>query len=168
MLETVFNYIDAGSKSKVDVAKMFPRLIADSPAQKGYLAAQSFINAVLAGKYQPAFQAILTADNHTSFIGQAVGLMRLLIEHTIDKGLIDRQRFWMASKINMPGQAVGRTHLADYGEMLSVLLSAQQQVKGYILDAPAVLEAAALECISISHSILASKDGAKSASKMPK
>jgi DNA polymerase III subunit gamma/tau len=156
-LETVLNYVDSTGSSRVDVAKVLPKLIADTPSMKGYLAAQDFVTAVLSGQYRPAFAAVLSADNQTSFINQAVSLLRLQIEAWIDRGLVDRQRYWMLNKISGPKQDQGRAHLVEYGEMLSILLNAQQVIKGYQVDPIAALETAALQCIAISHEIALSE-----------
>lgn len=157
ILETVFNYIDSTGSSRLDVVKMFPKLVTDTASVKGYIAAQDFVNAVLAGQYKPAFKAVLSADDATSFIGQAISLLRLQLEAWIDRALVDRQRYWMLSKLSAPGQNHARDHLTEYGEMLSILLNAQQTVKGYQVDPIAVIEAAALSCIAISHQIASSK-----------
>lgn len=152
LLENVLNYVENRGVEPKDIEKSFPKIFAQSEIYKTYKAVQYWWSAVWVGNIAASFKAIDEADNHVFFVDQAILVLRNIIRQWIDPKLVDRSKIWALKETKFPQRAVGRQHLADAGEILSKLLTAQTQIKSFQHDAKAVIEQTTLEVIAATES----------------
>lgn len=121
-----------------------PRVMGAIEAVQPYAVIQQYCKAILTGKLNHAFKALQHCSSHEYFVGQVLELLREVLYRWLSNEHFARARY------DRDIQVVGvpkQKFVIPLGQVIELLLNAQDRIKQYRCDNQAVLEAATIEAV---------------------
>ena len=130
-----------------EIPKTLERLEAALP----YVTVRKYLTSVFAGRYGGAVGVMPYVTNPDYFIGQVIQNLQQVLYWWTDPQMVTPPYDRAIADIKPPDRSVAIRHIQDLGKMMTVCLDAQHRIKQYSNDGKAVLEAATIQMVAITH-----------------
>jgi DNA polymerase-3 subunit gamma/tau len=144
LLDNVINFSRA-NKDKYDWDALVTKISTEMPELAPYKIVHAYVEAMMAGEYSYALQAVQQVSNEEYFVRRVIESFQLLFYQWIDKdALYDKGKFWMVKGVKAP---CGDPLFEDMAYVLDTYASALERIKSYGTEPRAVIEAATLRVL---------------------